>query len=207
MRFLKQFRQRLLCVVGLIALAIAVNVLVQPLQSGIRQLATDLWELATAGGLFVDLWHTSRRFAIGYVIAVVTAVPLGILVGRVGTFAAILDTPIELLRPIPSAVVIPLGIAFLGIGEPMKVFVVSFGAFWPLLVVTRQAAKHIDPVLLDVARVYHVSSPRAVHNRAPCQPAEYPWRCQGSDGNRPSASCNGRNDSRRRSHGPGVLHH
>lgn len=147
---------------GMLAVALLVDVTGRAIHAPLEKLAIIIWRLLTTEGLLLDLWHTTRRFLVGYALAVATGVPVGILVGRSRVLAAIFDAPIELLRPIPSAVVIPLALAYLGIGEQMKVFVVWFGAFWPLLVVTRNGARHIEKQLLDVARVYHLSPLRTL---------------------------------------------
>jgi ABC-type nitrate/sulfonate/bicarbonate transport system permease component len=148
--------------IGAIGMLIFIEVIGIPLKTTIRELVEILWNLSTEQGLMNDLWITTRRFMLGYFLALMTAVPFGIIVGRIKSLNAIFNLPIELLRPIPSAVVIPLGIAFLGIGDYMKVFVIWFGAFWPMLVVTRDTCSKLDPTLLETAEVFHLSRTRTM---------------------------------------------
>ena len=101
---------------GLILVGLLVNLLASAFKENIINIIENIWNLVTKGGLLAHMGLTVKRFLIGYLIAVVTAIPIGILVGRVARVAAILDIPIELLRPIPSAVVIPLSLAFMGVG-------------------------------------------------------------------------------------------
>jgi ABC-type nitrate/sulfonate/bicarbonate transport system permease component len=162
-REISKTRKWLLKILGVILVALIVNQIARHLDTKINELIQSFWMLMTKGGLVVDLLHTLKRFGLGYIIAVLTAVPIGIVIGRVKSVAAVLDIPIELLRPIPSAVIIPLGLAFLGIGESMKVFVVWFGAFWPMLVFVRQACRHIDPILLETAQVFDTSRFRTLY--------------------------------------------
>src|SRR6185436_17183471 len=62
--------------------------------------------------------------------------------------------PIEFMRPIPSAVLIPLLFLTLGINLKSEVFLAAFGAFWPLLVQTMYGVRDVDPVALDTARSF-----------------------------------------------------
>ena len=62
--------------------------------------------------------------------------------------------PIEFLRPIPSAVLIPLLFLTLGTTLKSEVFLAAFGAFWPLLVQTIYGVRDIDPIAVDTARSF-----------------------------------------------------
>jgi ABC-type nitrate/sulfonate/bicarbonate transport system permease component len=64
--------------------------------------------------------------------------------------------PIEFLRPIPSAVLIPLLFLTLGTNLKSEVFLATFGAFWPLLVQTMYGVRDVDPIALDTARSFRL---------------------------------------------------
>ena len=79
--------------------------------------------------------------------------------------------PIEFLRPIPSAALIPLLFLTLGTNLKSEVFLAAFGAFWPLLVQTIYGVRDVDPVALETARsfglgrlerLYRITLPSAV---------------------------------------------
>ena len=86
-----------------------------------------------------------RGWALGLGIATVLAVPIGILLGSSDFATSAFRVPIEFLRPIPSAALIP--VLFLTLGTTLKseVFLASFGAFWPLLVQTMYGVRDVDP--------------------------------------------------------------
>jgi ABC-type nitrate/sulfonate/bicarbonate transport system permease component len=118
---------------------------------------------ATAGlGDSSTFWgavaRTVRGWAIGLGLATLLAVPIGILLGSSDYAARAFRIPIEFLRPIPSAVLIPL--LFLlpgfGIGLKSEIFIATFGAFWPLLVQTMYGVRDVDPVAADTARSFGV---------------------------------------------------
>lgn len=103
---------------------------------------------------------TLLRALTGYLISASIAIPLGIFLGRSRLGSEILGPLIEFLRPLPSSAIIPVALLFLGLGSKMIIFVVVFGASWPILVASMQGAKHVDPVMMDVARLLKLSQTR-----------------------------------------------
>src|SRR4051812_44241093 len=95
---------------------------------------SELWRLARTGTFWTQLGDTVRGWALGLAIATALAVPLGILLGASEFASSAFRVPIEFLRPIPSAVLIPLLFLTLGTKLRSEIFLASFGAFWPLLV-------------------------------------------------------------------------
>jgi NitT/TauT family transport system permease protein len=70
---------------------------------------------------------------------------------------------VEFLRPIPSVAMIPLAILFLGLGTAMRVSVITYAAFWPLLISTIYGVRAVDPVALDTARNFGVPPAEALY--------------------------------------------
>lgn len=89
----------------------------------------------------------------GYLLALATALPLGLLVGwRVRLFHAV--TPFtKVLGPIPPIVYIPYAIALLPSFRAASIFVIFIGAFWPIFINTVNGVFSIPKGLLDSARV------------------------------------------------------
>jgi ABC-type nitrate/sulfonate/bicarbonate transport system permease component len=116
----------------------------------------ELWRLAQTGTFWSQLGHTVRGWALGLGIATALAVPVGILLGASDFAASAFRVPIEFLRPIPSAVLIPLLFLTLGSTLRSEVFLAAFGAFWPLLVQTMYGVHDVDPTAIDTARSFGV---------------------------------------------------
>jgi ABC-type nitrate/sulfonate/bicarbonate transport system permease component len=116
----------------------------------------ELWSMMKTGEFWKNFGYTVRGWALGLAIATVLAVPIGIVLGTSELAGRALRVPIEFLRPIPSAVLIPL--LFLTIGPSLKseVFLAAFGAFWPLLVQTIYGVQDVDPVAIDTARSFRL---------------------------------------------------
>lgn len=113
-----------------------------------------LWTMLQTRGFWGAFLHTVRGWALGLGIATALAVPLGILLGSVDFLARAFRVPIEFLRPIPSAVLIPLLFLTLGTNLKSEVFLATFGAFWPLLVQTTYGVRDVDPLALDTGRSF-----------------------------------------------------
>ena len=116
----------------------------------------ELWTLAQTGEFWSAFARTVRGWALGLGVATLLAVPIGIVLGASDFLATAFRIPIEFLRPIPSAALIPL--LFLTIGTNLKseVFLAAFGAFWPLLIQTMYGVRDVDPVAVDTARSFGV---------------------------------------------------
>jgi ABC-type nitrate/sulfonate/bicarbonate transport system permease component len=116
----------------------------------------ELWELMHTRAFWSDFLYTLRGWFLGLAIATALAVPIGILLGSSDFAASAFRVPIEFLRPIPSAVVIPLLFLTFGTSLKSELFLAAFGAFWPLLVQTIYGVRDVDPVTIDTARSFGV---------------------------------------------------
>jgi ABC-type nitrate/sulfonate/bicarbonate transport system permease component len=115
-----------------------------------------LWQMMQTSHFWWSFADTVRGWAIGLSLATVLAVPIGIVLGSSELAASAFRVPIEFLRPIPSAALIPLLFLTLGTNLKSEVFLATFGAFWPLLIQTMYGVRDVDPVLLETARSFEV---------------------------------------------------
>jgi NitT/TauT family transport system permease protein len=118
----------------------------------IRALFTGL----ANGEISSQVGMTLLAFAEGLILATVFAIVLGVLMGAIPVVFDALKVIVEFLRPVPSVAMIPLAILFLGLGTQMRVAVITYAAFWPLLVSTLYGVRAVDPVALDTARNFGI---------------------------------------------------
>jgi len=111
----------------------------------------------TNGTLAADAAVTLATWAVAFVIAVVLATIAGMLMGTIPLVSDAFGTLVDLLRPVPSVSMIPLAILFLGLGAPMRIAMIVYAAFWPMLVNTLYGVRAVDPVALDTARNFGLS--------------------------------------------------
>jgi len=110
------------------------------------------------GEMPLQVAQTFYRMAIGYALAIATAIPLGILMGYTKFFYNLLEPVIEFLRPLPPPAIIPILMVLMGTGDDMKIVVIFFGCFFPIMVNTLDGVLSTDPVLVNTARTYQMST-------------------------------------------------
>ena len=115
-----------------------------------------LWSMVQTSVFWIAFAQTVRGWAIGLGLAALLAIPIGIALGSSNFAASAFRVPIEFLRPIPSAALIPLLFLTLGTTLKSEVFLATFGAFWPLLVQTMYGVRDVDPIALDTARSFRL---------------------------------------------------
>jgi len=108
--------------------------------------------LAVDREFLVDAGATLKAWLGGLALAVLVAVPLGVLLGSVPFLGTAARALVELMRPIPSVALIPLALLIYGYGFRMEIAVVAFACFWPLLIITESAVRGIEPRLIEVSR-------------------------------------------------------
>jgi NitT/TauT family transport system permease protein len=107
------------------------------------EVIADVGRKILDGSLVDDLAISGIRALLGIVFALITAVPLGLLVGAEEPLRKRLSPFIYLLYPIPHVVLLPLIIILFGIGNLSKIFLISLIVFFQILVTTRDAARQI----------------------------------------------------------------
>ncbi len=111
----------------------------------------------TQGTLLSDMRYSGTNFVLGFSLALVAGVVLGILVGWYRRLRLIFDPFLNALYATPRIAMIPLIIIWFGIGMWSKVFIVFISAFFPILVNTIGGVRNIDRDLLRAARAFCAS--------------------------------------------------
>ena len=110
--------------------------------------------IVTGGAFLAPLGQTMYLLFVSYVIGCALAVAVGLLMGRYRFVEGLLEPLVEFIRPLPKPALLPPLILFLGLGDAMKMTVISLGVFFPVLINTVQGVRGTDPVLLDVGRTF-----------------------------------------------------
>lgn len=107
--------------------------------------------------LLSHIWSSLLRIVQGFLIGGILGVVIGIASGWYRWLGSVVRAPIELLRPIPPLAWIPLALIWFGLGEPSKIFIISLGAFFPVVTNTYKGMVSIDPSLMRVAQTLGVT--------------------------------------------------
>ncbi|WP_201763864.1 ABC transporter permease [Methanosphaerula palustris] len=119
---------------------------------------TTLIGMTLSGEIFTHLFISLERSILGFGLAVLIAIPLGLALGWYPKFFRLLNPLIETLRNIPTLALYPVLILFLGIGEVSKVAIIFYAALWKVLINTISGVESVDPLLVKAARSVGVTS-------------------------------------------------
>jgi ABC-type nitrate/sulfonate/bicarbonate transport system permease component len=87
----------------------------------------------------------------GWLLASLLGIALGLWIGGSATARAWLQPMLEFIRPLPASAVMPPAIAVFGLSPGMVLFVVAFGAMWPVLLATVQGVAGVHLRLKEVS--------------------------------------------------------
>jgi len=133
------------------------GVVPRALAPSLSDVAVAFWDMIVNRNFMSHIGDSMIRFFLGLSIAIVTAIPVGILMGwNVAVRKRALPL-FQLLAPIPPPAWVPLTIILFGVGLPMQTFLIFLGAFYPILFNTYQAVKDTEPRYLASARVFGAS--------------------------------------------------
>jgi ABC-type nitrate/sulfonate/bicarbonate transport system permease component len=96
--------------------------------------------------------YSLYRVGLGYLAAVVLAIPFGLVLGWSEKVRRLVRPVIEVIRPIPPLAWIPIAILWFGIGIQAAAFIIFLGAFFPILLNTISGVLSINPTLVEAAR-------------------------------------------------------
>ena len=120
-----------------------------------------LGEMAQQGVLWTACLTSLQRVLIGFALAAVAGVFMGLAIGLVPVLRRSLTPFFELLRPIPPIAWIPIGVSLLGIGNASAYFIIFIGAFFPILTNMVLGVTTVERAYLDVAKVFGASTWRS----------------------------------------------
>ncbi|MEU1755815.1 ABC transporter permease [Micromonospora matsumotoense] len=110
------------------------------------------WALLASGQLADHVGASLTRSLTGLGLAVLTAIPLGLLIGWYRPLAELLSPLLEVFRNTAALALLPVFVLILGLGETSKIALVVYACSWPILLNTIAGVKGVDPLLVRSAR-------------------------------------------------------
>ncbi|HTO31510.1 MAG TPA: ABC transporter permease [Pararhizobium sp.] len=121
------------------------------------------WLEMTEGQLRFQLADTMTSMVYGYVLSAILGVAIGVTMARVKIIYVLVEPIIELLRPVPTIVFIPVIILYAGLGREMNVIAILVSATIPILIATYSGAKGVSAALRDTAATFKLSWWRTIY--------------------------------------------
>lgn len=127
-----------------------------PPLSEILSTFTQLW---TPQRWRADILPSLGRLGAGYAAAGVLGVAAGVLIGLNWRVRALCEPVLEFCRAVPPPVLVPVIMLFAGVGDIMKIVVITTGCVWPVLLNTVTGVRGIDEVQRDTCTVFALRPP------------------------------------------------
>ena len=110
-------------------------------------------ETAADGSLWGNVSVSIVRVAIGFVLAVLIGIPLGLAMALSPLCNNFAEPFVRLFSPIPGIAWVPLAILWFGLGDKAAIFIITLGSIFPIVINTIQGVRHVDAHLVDAARM------------------------------------------------------
>ncbi|WP_282560906.1 nitrate ABC transporter permease [Trichothermofontia sichuanensis] len=126
----------------------------------------ETWELiinpffdngGTDKGLFWQILASLRRVAIGFSLAAVVGISIGVLIGSNKLLYGAVDPIFQVLRTVPPLAWLPISLAALKDNEPAAIFVIFITAIWPIIINTAVGVQQVPQDYKNVSRVLQLS--------------------------------------------------
>jgi nitrate/nitrite transport system permease protein len=130
------------------------------------RVVSDTWELIAHPfydrggidkGLFWHIYASIKRVALGYFLAAIGGIGLGVLIGSSKWATRALDPVFQVLRTIPPLAWLPLSLAAFRDGQPSAIFVIFITAIWPIIINTAVGIRNIPQDYQNVAKVLRLN--------------------------------------------------
>jgi ABC-type nitrate/sulfonate/bicarbonate transport system permease component len=130
------------------------------------KVAQAFWDTTKSGALGTAFLHAMEVMAVGFGIAAVVGIAVGVLMGRSRTAWRILNPYVSFFQATPLIALTPLVVIWTGIGFQAEVTITFLLAVWSVIINTAEGTKNTPDILLEMARVYHASEVSAVRDVA-----------------------------------------
>lgn len=136
-------------------------------------IAEAFWELVVTGQLWSALYESLRPFVVGYALAILIGVPLGLFIGGFRAAEASLGLYITAGYAMPLVALVPLLILWLGLGFAVKVAVIFLMSLFPICINTWLGVTAVPKTLIEVGKSF--VAPDTVILRRITLPATLPY--------------------------------
>ena len=118
---------------------------------------TEVATIVSTGNFFSEMGSTLRRVGVGFGIAMIVSIPLGILMGTLRSFESFFEPPVILGLTMPGLIWAVLMIMFFGLNETSAYAAVAITIMPMLAISIWQGTKSIDKDLIDMSKAFHAS--------------------------------------------------
>ncbi|RWL81784.1 MAG: ABC transporter permease [Mesorhizobium sp.] len=114
--------------------------------------ATQLGKLWADGTLLTDLEASIYRISVGFLIASVLAIPIGVLIGSFRTWEAAIEPLVDFIRYMPVVAFVPLSILWAGTSDVQKFLIIFIGTFFQQVLMIMDNVKRVPADFVGLGR-------------------------------------------------------
>jgi ABC-type nitrate/sulfonate/bicarbonate transport system permease component len=124
----------------------------------VSEVASRAWDVWPSAEFLSAVGASLTRLAAGYAIGAAAGVTTGLALGASPRARRTLGPTTEFLRGLPVIAVMPIAIVLLGLGDAMRIAVIAFGVFFPVLIGTIDGVRAVSPETRDTARLLRLGA-------------------------------------------------
>ncbi|TQK70288.1 ABC transporter permease [Nocardioides sp. SLBN-35] len=129
----------------------------EPFFPPLQEILTRFREMWLFDQFVSDVLPSLRNMAVGFGIASVVGIAVGMVLARVRLLREALEPLMHFVRATPGVALVPIFILLLGFGPSMKISIIATAAVFPTIIATMDGVRSADPVLLDISRAYQLT--------------------------------------------------
>lgn len=127
-----------------------------------EQVLAAAWRLCATEGFLLDVGVSIYRVLVGFLLAALLAVPLGLLMGSIQLFRSTFEPCLAFVRYMPATAFIPLLVLWLGIGDAQKFSVIFVGTFFTLTLMVMVSTLAVPMALIEAATMLGATRGRLI---------------------------------------------
>jgi len=117
-------------------------------------IAVAFYDMTISGELPRQLWQTASVLLVGFTLAIVTGIALGVAMGTFAALRRVLDPYVNAFNAMPTVALVPLVIIWLGLEFQAKVFLTWLVAVFPIIINTQIGVANVPAAFLETARAF-----------------------------------------------------
>jgi ABC-type nitrate/sulfonate/bicarbonate transport system permease component len=132
-----------------------------PVPTGVVAAASDM---LSTGELQTAIWVSTVRVLVGFTLGAAVGIALGVAMGYYRQVERNLDPLIQTFRMVAAIALVPLAVIWFGARGAAAIFIVAYGAFFPVVINTISGVQGVEPTLIRAAKTMGVRASRILRH-------------------------------------------
>ena len=103
--------------------------------------------------ILIDIYISLKHFIVGFIIALIFGIPIGIFLGCFNKFSVLISPIIDIIRPIPPLSWVPFAIIWLKLTNSASSFIIFIGVVFPIIIGIQNSIQKIPSVYIETGKI------------------------------------------------------